>query len=301
MRAKEARQGLLLLSHVPTLSLVIPAYNEEARLPALLHTLARSAAGAVEAAGMSLQETLIVDDGSDDGTRKILEDAQAEQPQLRAVLDNEHNRGKGAAVASGVLAAQGDYVLIADVDLSTPLEELGKLTAAMRAGADVAIGSRAIEGALVERGPAHRKLLGKAFNGTVRTLTGLDVRDTQCGFKLMRKSVAQHLLAVQICPGFAYDVELLLRADQAGLKIVEVPVVYLHDSRSRVKVVSASMKMLRDVCSLSYRLRVRDEAAPPPPEVTRLNGLAADDADGDARREAEAGADEAGLGAHRQR
>lgn len=291
---------MLPLSHVSTLSLVIPAYNEEARLPALLHVLARSAAGAVEAAGMSLQETLIVDDGSDDGTRKILEDAQAEQPRLRAVLDNERNRGKGAAVASGVLAARGDYVLIADVDLSTPLDELGKLTEAMRAGADVAIGSRAVEGALVERGPAHRKLLGKAFNGTVRMLTGLDVRDTQCGFKLLRKPVAQHLLAVQICPGFAYDVELLLRADKAGLRIAEVPVTYLHDSRSRVRVVSASVKMLRDVCSLSYRLRVRDEAAPPLPAVTRLTGLAADDADGDARGEAGPGADQARLGAHRQ-
>lgn len=300
MRAEEARQGLLLLSHVPTLSLVIPAYNEEARLPALLHTLAHSAALTVEAAGMSLLETLIVDDGSDDGTRKILEDAQAEQPRLRAVLDNEHNRGKGAAVASGVLAAQGEYVLIADVDLSTPLEELGKLTEAMRAGADVAIGSRAIEGALVERGPAHRKLLGKAFNGTVRMLTGLDVRDTQCGFKLMPRPVAQYLLAVQLCPGFAYDVELLLRAGQAGLRIVEVPVIYLHDSRSRVKVVSASMKMLGDVCSLSYRLRIRDEAAPPLPGVVRLDGLAADDADRDAGGEADAGADQARLGAHRQ-
>ncbi|HKO39199.1 MAG TPA: dolichyl-phosphate beta-glucosyltransferase [Solirubrobacterales bacterium] len=287
---------------MPTLSLVIPAYNEEARLPALLATLARSAAGAVEVAGMSLHETLIVDDGSSDGTREILRRAEDEQQGLRAVLEYERNRGKGAAVATGVLAARGEYVLIADVDLSTPLEELGNLAEAMRAGADVAIGSRAIEGAMVERGPVHRKLLGKAFNGTVRMLTGLDAHDTQCGFKLLRTRDAQAFLAAQICPGFAYDVELLLRADQAGLKIVEVPVIYLHDSRSRVKVVSASLKMLRDVCSLSYRLRVRGKEAPGSPEAAPpLFGLAADDADGDAGGKAGAGADQAGLGAHRQR
>lgn len=287
---------------MPTLSLVIPAYNEEARLPALLETLVRSAADAVEVAGMSLQETLIVDDGSSDGTREILRRAEGEHEGLRAVLEYENNRGKGAAVATGVLAARGEYVLIADVDLSTPLEELEKLAAAMRAGADVAIGSRAIEGAMVERGPVHRKLLGKAFNGTVRTLTGLHAHDTQCGFKLLRTRVAQSLLTVQICPGFAYDVELLLRADQAGLKIVEVPVIYLHDSRSRVKVVSASLRMLRDVCSLSYRLRVRRQEAPASPgPVSPLLGLPADDADGDAGGKAGAGADQAGLGTHRQR
>ena len=287
---------------MPTLSLVIPAYNEEARLPALLDTLARSAAEAVEAAGMSLQETLIVDDGSSDGTRDILERAEAERPGLRAVLDYEHNRGKGAAVATGVLAASGEYVLIADVDLSTPLEELSKLAEAAYAGADVAIGSRAIEGAMVERGPVHRKLLGKAFNGTVRMLTGLDARDTQCGFKLLRTREAQSLLAAQTCPGFAYDVELLLRADRAGLRIVEVPVIYLHDSRSRVKVVSASLKMLRDVCALSYRLRVdKEEPWAPPAVVSRLGGLAAENADRDAGREADPGANQAGLGTHRQR
>lgn len=285
---------------MPTLSLVIPAYNEEARLPALLETLAHSAAGAVEAAGMSLQETLIVDDGSSDGTREILRRADDEQEGLRAVLEYEDNRGKGAAVATGVLAARGEYVLIADVDLSTPLEELGKLAEAMRSGADVAIGSRAIEGAMVERGPVHRKLLGKAFNGTVRVLTGLDAHDTQCGFKLLRTRDAQSLLAAQICPGFAYDVELLLRADQAGLRIVEVPVIYLHDSRSRVKVVSASLRMLRDVCALSYRLRVRRQE-PEPEAVRPLVGFAADDADGDAGGKAGTGADQAGLGAHRQR
>lgn len=242
----------------PTLSLVIPAYNEEARLPALLETLATSAAAAVRRAGMELVETLIVNDGSTDRTRQLLEAGVGGDARVRPVLDYERNRGKGAAFAAGVQRAEGDYVLLADVDLSTPLEELPKLTAAIRAGADIAIGSRAVSGAVVERGPLHRKVLGNAFNGAVRLLTGLRLRDTQNGFKLFPADAAKQLTAVQSCPGFAFDVELLMRADQAGLRIAEVPILYLHDSRSSVRVASASMEMLRDVSGLAYRLRLRD-------------------------------------------
>jgi glycosyltransferase involved in cell wall biosynthesis len=263
-----------------TLSIVIPAYNEEARLPALLDALADSAGAAVDAAGMELLEVLVVDDGSDDRTPQILAEAESANPKLTPVLGAGENRGKGAAVAAGVQRAKGQYVLLADVDLSTPLEELHKLTAALREGADVAIGSRAIPGAVVERGPAHRKLTGKAFSATVRMLTGLDVRDTQNGFKLLPADVARRLLAEQICPGFAFDVELLLRADLAGLRIAEVPVLYIHDSRSRVRVASASLRMLRDVTELSYRLRPRSSArAARRPSGGSLTGLPADDAD----------------------
>jgi len=136
-----------------TLSLVIPAYNEEARLPTLLEILASSAKAAVASGGFELLEALIVDDGSTDRTREILADSS--QPGLRPVLDRTENRGKGAAMANGVRHARGEYVLLADVDLSTPLEELSKLSVAIREGADLAIGSRAVAGAVVERGPAH--------------------------------------------------------------------------------------------------------------------------------------------------
>jgi dolichyl-phosphate beta-glucosyltransferase len=241
----------------PTLSLVIPAYNEEARLPALLTALESDAASAVGNAGMELIETLIVDDGSTDGTRAMLERAEAGQAQVKPVLEFERNRGKGAAFAAGVERAGGEYVLLADVDLSTPLGELQKLTAAVRDGADIAIGSRAVPGAVVERGPRHRKFLGAAFNGAVRLLTGLRLRDTQNGFKLFPAEATRRLLAEQTCPGFAFDVELLMRADQTGLKIAEVPIRYVHDERSSVRVGSASLEMLKDVGRLAYRLRLR--------------------------------------------
>jgi dolichyl-phosphate beta-glucosyltransferase len=263
--------------HLPTLSLVIPAYNEEARLSTLLGLLESGADAAAAAAGLRLIETLIVDDGSTDRTRDLLRAAAGENPRLTPLREFDRNRGKGAAVAAGVGRARGEYVLLADVDLSTPLEELAKLSAAVRQGADLAIGSRAVPGAVVERGPAHRKMLGRGFNGVVRLLTGLHVKDTQCGFKLMRSDAARQLLAEQLCPGFAFDVELLMRADMAGLEIAEVPVVYVHDSRSSVQPLSASYRMLRDVIGLAFRLRRR--AAAGARAAGRLTELPADDPD----------------------
>jgi dolichyl-phosphate beta-glucosyltransferase len=263
----------------PTLSLVIPAYNEQARLPALLGTLASDAGSAAAEADMQLLEALVVDDGSGDRTASMLTAAAAENPKLKPVLEFDRNRGKGAAFAAGAAHARGDYVLLADVDLSTPLGELRKLVAAIRAGADIAIGSRAVPGAVVERGPLHRKVLGNSFNGAVRLLTGLQLRDTQNGFKLFPAEVLRGLLAGQTCPGFAFDVELLMRADRAGLRIAEVPILYLHDSRSSVRVGSAGAKMLRDVAGLAYRMRVQDGAAARRPPRASPSALHADDRD----------------------
>jgi dolichyl-phosphate beta-glucosyltransferase len=260
--------------------LVIPAFNEEARLPTLLQALASSADAAVASAGLELLEMVIVDDGSRDGTRRMLSEAKAENPKLKPLLGSGENRGKGAAIADGVGHAGGDYVLLADVDLSTPLEELPKLAAALDDGADIAIGSRALPGAIVERGPAHRKLTGKAFSGAVRVLTGLRLRDTQNGFKLLPTAAARELFSEQLCEGFAFDVELLLRADMAGLRIAEVPVLYVHDSRSRVQVASASVEMLRDVALLAYRLRPRSPSPSPRGDRgRRLVDLPADETD----------------------
>ncbi|HET9152967.1 MAG TPA: glycosyltransferase [Solirubrobacterales bacterium] len=247
------------LGQTASLSIVIPAYNEEVRLPALLEKLQAQAGKAAADAGLRLHEVLVVDDGSTDRTRGLLEAAAAENERLRAVFAYDRNRGKGAAFAAGARQAAGDWVLLADVDLSTPLDELAKLTAAIEAGADIAIGSRAVAGAVVERGPLHRKVTGSAFNGTVRLLTGLRVRDTQNGFKLFPAKTVKRYLAQQTCPGFAFDVELLMRADRDGLRIAEVPILYTHDLRSSVNVASASARMLREIARLSYRLRVRKD------------------------------------------
>jgi dolichyl-phosphate beta-glucosyltransferase len=252
------------------LSIVIPAYNEEVRLPALLEKLAAEADQAATDAGLRLHEVLIVDDGSTDRTRKMLTAAEAENERLQPVFPYDRNRGKGAAFAAGARRAGGSYVLLADVDLSTPLGELGKLTAAIEAGADVAIGSRAVAGAVVERGPVHRKVTGNAFNGAVRMLTGLRVRDTQNGFKLFPAEAVQRYVAQQTCPGFAFDVELLMRADREGLRIAEVPILYMHDLRSSVRVASASTQMLREVAHLAYRVRLRrNGAAADPGDIVR--------------------------------
>ncbi len=264
-----------MTAEMATISIVVPSFNEEARLPALLAELDRAAATATAAAGFELREVLIVDDGSSDRSREILRQAEGRHPRVRAVLDYEDNRGKGAAVATGIRHAEGDFVLIVDVDLSTPLGELAKLAAA-RGEAPLVVGSRALDDSIVERGPAHRKLLGRGFNATVRALTGLRVRDTQCGFKLIETGLARELVAEQICPGFAYDVELLLRAEAAGVRVLEVPVLYVHDSRSRVRVASSTARMLRDVIVLSRRIRPRPGARRARRELVPT---AADDAD----------------------
>lgn len=240
----------------PSLSIVIPAFNEEQRLPRLIQELATSAEAIAASSGFSFLEGVIVDDGSTDRTPDLLREAAAAQPFLRLV-SSERNRGKGAAVAAGVRAARGDYLLLTDIDLSTPLSDLNHLAPAVHGGAEIAIGSRVVPGSVVENAPPYRKLLGQGFNLTVRTLTGLGFGDTQCGFKLLATAAARELLAVQICHGWAYDVELLMRARLAGMEVVEVPVTYVHDPRSRVKVASASVRMLRDVVGLALRLRMR--------------------------------------------
>jgi dolichyl-phosphate beta-glucosyltransferase len=250
----------MAVGEMPTLSLVFPAYNEEARLPRLLEVLGSSAPDTVASAGYSLLEAVIVDDGSSDRTAQILRTAAQSNPLLRPVLELRSNSGKGAAVAAGVRAVRGDYVLQADVDLSTPLQDLEVLADAVRCGADMAIGSRDIEGSVVEDAPLHRRYLGEGFNLVVRSLTGLPYRDTQCGFKLMPSAAGKDLLETQICRGFSYDVELLLRARLAGLTVAEVPVSYVHDPRSRVRMASASVQMLRDVMRLSYSLRMRGDS-----------------------------------------
>ena len=196
----------------------------------------------------------MVDDGSTDDTAQVVKAAvtPGSDPTLRC-LRQEENRGKGAAVRAGVLAATRPYVLMSDADLSTPIEEARRLLAAVEGGADVAIGSRALPGLQIEVSqPLHRVLMGKSFNKLMRSVTFLGVIDSQCGFKLFPREVAQRLFAPSRIDGFAFDVEVLWLARRAEMRIAEVPVRWVNDPRSTVQPVRHSVQMLRDVLRIRW-------------------------------------------------
>ena len=193
----------------PTLSLVIPVFNEAARLPVLLNGLPQAVETCREA-GLELLELVVVDDGSTDGTVEILS-RRSEEDRLVTGAFMVTNRGKGAVVAEGVRRARGDLVLIADVDMSTPLSEVGKLHRPLTDGYDLAIGSRSLERDLVERS-RYRDMMSRSYNGLVRVLSGLPHRDTQCGFKLVPTALCRTLLSEQLIERYAFDVETLLKA-----------------------------------------------------------------------------------------
>lgn len=229
------------------LSVVIPAYNEEARVGG---TLARMTAW-LDGRGEDY-EILVVDDGSRDTTARVVEEAARRQPRVR-LLSLPANRGKGAAVRTGVLASRGGEVLFSDADLATPIEELAKLRAELARGHDIAIGSRALPGADIRvRQHRVRELMGKTFNVIVRSLVGGAIRDTQCGFKLFRGDVARELFAASRVDGFAFDVEILLLA-RPRYKVAEVPVVWRHVEESRVSPGIDAAHMFVDVLRLKLR------------------------------------------------
>jgi glycosyltransferase involved in cell wall biosynthesis len=231
-----------------TLSIVIPAYNEEERLPATLDRI-------LEYIGRSpapVAEILVVDDGSRDGTAALVE---ARGGILR-LIRNPGNRGKGYAVRNGMLAAKGDWILSTDADLSAPIGELETLLAAVRKeNAVVAIGSRALDRRMVKvHQPMVRELSGRAFNLVMRRVTGLPFRDTQCGFKLFRQDAAKAIFSRQVEDGFSFDVEDLLIAQVLGLRSIEVPVEWSNVEGTKVSL-SQGMKSFADL------LRIRGRAA----------------------------------------
>jgi dolichyl-phosphate beta-glucosyltransferase len=217
----------------PALSVIVPAYNEEQRLPPSLRRLREFLQGR----GQSF-EIVVVDDGSRDQTVAAAEAAGG--PETR-VLRGDRNRGKGHAVRTGMLAARGERRLMSDADLSTPIEEIARLEQALDAGADVAIGSRALQGSRIEvRQSAFRESAGRAFNVLVRALLLPGIRDTQCGFKLWTAAAAQAAFDPLRLPGFSFDVEALYVARRRGLRIAEVPVVWRNDAASRVSGLSGA-------------------------------------------------------------
>jgi len=185
---------------------------------------------------IAFYELVVVDDGSSDATSSVVEKYHEAHPEVR-LLRNPGNRGKGYAIRHGMLEARGEWILYTDADLSTPITELAKLSAAaIQQQADVAIGSRALNRALVEvHQPAFREYSGRFFNLIMRAVTGLEFRDTQCGFKLFRAEAARQIFPLQKQDGFSFDVEDLVIAKKLGLRAIEVPVRWANVEGTKVR------------------------------------------------------------------
>lgn len=214
-----------------SLSIIVPAFNEERRLPATLKALDAY----LEGRHFDQAEILVVDDGSMDATAKLTTEFSRRSPYVR-LLSNAENHGKGYVVRQGLLAANCEWVLFTDADLSTPIEDLARLEAAIQAsGADGALGSRAVNRKLTGRHqPLWREFSGRFFNLVMRLLTGLPYRDTQCGFKLFRRDAAQAVAARQRLDGFGFDVEILFIARSLGFRLQEVAVRWNNAEGSKV-------------------------------------------------------------------
>ena len=230
------------------LSIVIPAYNEEQRLPRTIEQIERYLDGR-----QISYELILVDDGSKDGTRQVMDAAAERNPRIRLEA-LPGNRGKGRALSTGVAVARGEEVLVTDADLSTPIEELEKLEAALKSGAGVAIASRAVRGSRIDiRQPIYRVLMGKAFNVIVQVVLLPGIWDTQCGFKLFRADVARPVFAALTTDGFGYDPEVLYLAKRRGVKIVEVPVVWQHSAPTKVMPIRSSFDMFKHVVRVRFK------------------------------------------------
>ncbi len=224
------------------LSVVIPAFNEAVRLPDTLAAFDQWIGGQDRRC-----ELILVDDGSLDDTLRVMETYRRSRAQTQ-VVSLEHNCGKGRAVAAGVVRSRGALVLFSDADLSTPWQETSKLEEAITAGADIAIASRAVTGAQIERHQeVYREWMGRMFNHMVRWSVLPGIRDTQCGFKLFKGPIAHRTFSRLVTDGFAFDVEVLLRARRLGYRIVEVPVRWSHSPPSTVVPWRDSIVMMFDL------------------------------------------------------
>lgn len=226
-------------------SIVIPAFNEEDRVGGSISTiLTYIRENEIDA------ELIVVDDGSSDGTSETAEAACSKFSEIPSrVIRYEPNRGKGYAVKTGILAAEGDIALFSDADLSTPIEELPKLVDPIKAGElDVTLGSRALDRSLIgTHQPWRREQGGKVFNLVVRLMTGMPFWDTQCGFKAFNVAKFRPLLEMMQIERFGFDVEFLYVAQLHGLRLKEIPVRWNNDDRSKVNVLRDSIRMFDEV------------------------------------------------------
>jgi dolichyl-phosphate beta-glucosyltransferase len=242
---------------IPELSVVVPAFDEEDRLAPMV----REAVAWLRARGRSF-ELIVVDDGSTDGTARLVARLAEECPEVR-LIRLASNGGKGYAVRTGVVNARGSRVLFADADGATPFAELERLEAALDSGAAVAIGSRARPaGGVRVRAKLYRHVMGRTFHALVRALTVRGIADTQCGFKLFRGDAAQELFSRMRMTGFSFDVEVLLMAQRRGYRIAEVPVNWTHQPGSRVRLAADSLRMACDLVRIRANLLSGEYHAP---------------------------------------
>jgi dolichyl-phosphate beta-glucosyltransferase len=231
----------------PTLSVVVPAYNEEARIGPTVQRIVEYCAAAEPEF-----ELIVVDDGSTDRTVEVVREAAAGNPRVR-VIELGMNRGKGAAVRAGMLGSYGAQVLFSDADLATPIEEVTKLQAALAAGHDVAVASRALADSQIEiRQHLLRELMGRTFNLMVRALALGGIRDTQCGFKLFTRAATDDLFTRASIDGFAFDVEILWLAHRQ-YRIAEIPVVWRHIEESKVSPGHDAARMFVDLVRIRLK------------------------------------------------
>lgn len=235
------------VSKYPQYSIVIPAYNERARIEDTL----RSVIDCVRARNWSA-EVVVVDDGSRDNTPELVRAFAAHAPEVR-LLQNPGNRGKGYSVRNGLLHSLGEVVMFTDADLSAPMEEADGLFAAVAAGADIAIGSRWLDRSRqTHRQPLYRQFFGRCFNGVTRLIMGLPYADTQCGFKAFTRAAAQTIFQLQTIERWGFDPEILFIALKRGYRIAEVPVSWAHDERTRISYLKDGLRMLQDIAQVRW-------------------------------------------------
>lgn len=231
----------------PIYSIVIPAYNEGARLGATLEKVLSY----THARGWDA-EVIVVNDGSRDNTSDIVREYAAANPALRLV-ENPGNRGKGFSVRMGMLSARGRIVLFSDADLSSPIEEAPKLLQALQAGADIAIGSRWLRAETqTQRQPLYRQLFGRIFNLLLRLTLGLQFKDTQCGFKAFKRPAIQAIFPLQKIERWGFDPEILFLARKFGFKVQEVPVAWGHSGGTRINPLIDGSRMFMEMLHIRW-------------------------------------------------
>jgi glycosyltransferase involved in cell wall biosynthesis len=238
---------VVVVTHYPNYSIVIPAFNESARIPATLNQVVSTVREHRWDA-----EVIVVNDGSTDATADVVREFARTAPEVR-LLENPGNRGKGYSVRSGLLQAFGEVVMFTDADLSAPMEEAERLFAAIAAGADIAIGSRWLDkGRQTHRQPLYRQFFGRCFNAVTRGVMGLRFADTQCGFKAFTRAAAQTVFQLQTIERWGFDPEILFIALKCGFKVVEVPVSWAHDERTRMSYLKDGLKMLEEIAVIRW-------------------------------------------------